>query len=150
MITSEVAKRIWKQLGEGWLWVESADAAGLDEVVRQLDERRRAALESLVECEELHAIVSAERAARRYDDAEDPLAGAAEWYKASTKCIDDIDEHFEKMRETVKGLGAKMFSQLSDESEKARRSFVKLRKENEADRILSAIVEAKERKERGE
>ena len=129
MITAEVAKRIWKQLGEGWLWVESVDAAGLDEVVRQLEERRRAALESLAECEELHAIVSAERAARRYVDAERQLAGAAEWYKASKACFDDADEHLKELREQLKGVGMKVLAQLFDEYQRARSSFVQLRKE---------------------
>ena len=129
MITSEVEKRIWRQLGEGWLWVESANAAGLDEMVRQLDERRRAALESLVECEELHAIVSAERAARRYDDAEDPLVGVAEWYKDSKACFDDADEHLKELREQLKGAGVKVLAQLFEQSQKARTAFVQLRKE---------------------
>ena len=129
MITSELAKRIWKQLGEGWLWVESADAAGLDEVIRQLEERRRAALESLVECEELHAIVSAERAARRYDDAQDPLAGAAEWYRTSKGCFDDADEHYAELRDRIRGIGMKVLAQLFEQSQKARAAFVQLRKE---------------------
>ena len=132
MITAEVAKRIWKQLGEGWLWVtivQTVDAAGLDEVVRQLEERRRAALESLVECEELHAIVSAERAARRYDDAQDPLVGVAEWYRDQKSCLDAAELHHESLVRGIRRLRLTVMTMICDEYDKARRSFVQLRKE---------------------
>ena len=118
MITYEIAQRIWAQLGDSFGKIEGADAKTIELAISELDERRKAALASLIECEELHAIMSAERAAKRYADAEDKLFGASEWYRDQKANLGAADEHHEGLVRRIRRLRIIVMNQVLDEYDK--------------------------------